>query len=249
MALAAQQQLSDQDVRNVSSTRGGSAFGEVMSTSDGRSFAYGFNNTGSGTALAPGKLMSGAVVVANHVNRTGTTQTAGDQNVTFAVGATAVTQNQYQGGYLVVNAGTGAGQALLIAGNNAANSSGSPTINLSDAIITATLVSDSKFSLIPNLYSAALLMASGSSTALVVIGVPSISVPDQNYAWFQIGGVCSVLANGTPAIGSSVIPSATTAGAVDVDGTSSVQPKVGVMTQTAVSTEYRPCFLTILPVA
>lgn len=247
MPLGARIQLVDQDIRSTSTSKGGELLGQVASTPDGRLYAYGFNNTGSSTALAPGKLCSGAVVTANHVNRTGTTQSAGDQSVTFAVGATAVTADQYAGGYLVVNAGTGAGQALLIKGNTKAASSGSPTVFLADAIITATAVADSKFSLVPNLYSAALLFASASATALVAAGVPNVSIPDQSYGWLQIAGVASVLANGTPAVGSSVIPSATTDGAVDVDGASSVQPKVGVMTQTAVSTEYRPCFLTIQP--
>lgn len=245
MPLANQIQLTDQDIRSTSTVRGGEIFGQSATTPDGRTYAYGFNNTGSSTALAPGKLCSGAVVVTNHINQTGVTTVAGQQSLTYAVGATLVTQNQYAGGYLVVNAGTGAGQALLIAGNNAAASSGSPTISLADAIITATLVSDSKFSLIPHLYSACLLFASGSSTVLVTTGVPNISIPDQSYGWLQVGGTCSVLANGTPGIGVNVVPSATTSGAVDVNTGALFQQTVGVMQQTAVSTEYRPCNLTI----
>lgn len=244
MPLNAQIQLLDQDIRSTSTARGGETLGQAAVTPDGRSFIYGFNNTGSGTALSPGLLNSGAVTVTNHTNRTGAVYAAGTQTVTFAVGATLVSSNQYAGGYLVVNAGTGAGQALLISGNTSAVSSGSPTVNLQDAIITATDAT-SKFTLIPNLYSACLLFASGSSTVLVSAGVANVSVPDQAYGWFQTGGTCSVLANGTPGIGVNVVPSATTAGAVDVNTASLFQQTVGVMLMTAVSTEYRPCFLTI----
>lgn len=244
MPLANQIQLTDQDLRSTSTVRGGESYGQSATTPDGRTYAYGFNNTGSSTALAPGKLCSGAVVVTNHVNQTGVVAAAGTQTVTYTIGATLATQNQYAGGYLVVNAGTGAGQALLIGGNNAAGSAGSITVNLLDAVITATDAT-SKFSLVPNLYSAALLFASGSSLVLVSVGVPNVSIPDQSYGWLQVGGTCSVLANGTPGIGVNVVPSATTAGAVDVNTGSLFQQTVGVMQQTAVTTEYRPCYLTI----
>lgn len=244
MPLASPIQLTDQDIRSVSLVRNGETYGQTATSPDGRTFAFGFNNTGSGTALAPGKLCSGAVVVANHVNQTGVVAVAGTQSVTYTIGATAATQNQYQGGYLLVNAGTGAGQALVIGGNSAAGSSGSITVNLLDSVQTATDAT-SKFSLIPHLYSANLLFANGSSTVLVTTGVPNISIPDQNYGWFQTSGTCSILANGTPGIGVNVVPSATTAGAVDVNTGSLFQQTVGVMQQTAVSTEYRACYLTI----
>lgn len=244
MPLSANIQITDQDIRTTSTARGGEFLGQPQTTSDGRTYAYGFNNTGSSTALAPGKLCSGAVVVANHVNQTGIVAAAGTQSLTYTIGATLATQNQYAGGFLVVNAGTGAGQALSIAGNNAAASAGSITVNLNDAVITATDAT-SKFSLIPHLYSAALLFASASSLVLLPTGVPNVSIPDQSYGWLQTGGTCSVLANLTPGIGVSVVPSATTAGAVDVNTAALFQNPVGVMQQTAVTAEYRACLLTI----
>jgi hypothetical protein len=253
MALAGALQISDQDVRTTTTALGGEFMGQVARTSDGRTWQFGQNGSTSLT-LSPGKLTQGALSIANHVNRTGTTQAIGDNNATFAVGATAVTADQYRGGYLVVNAGTGKGQNLLIRGNTKAASSGSPTVYLKDSFIAATAVADSKFSLMPHPDSAVIIMASASSTAIIATGVPTVSVPASSAAfptgtnaWFQIGGSASVLANGTPAVGGSVIPSASTDGAVDVDSASSVQPKVGYTLITAVSTEYRSVFLTINP--
>lgn len=244
MSLAAPIQVTDQDIRSTSTVAGSQQFGQTQTTADGRTFAYGLNGSAS-VALAPGKLAQGAISVANHVNNTGVTTVAGQQSVSFAVGATLVTQNQYQGGYLVVNAGTGVGQALLIAGNNAAVSSGTVTVNLQDEVITATAVSDSKFSLFPHIYSAALVASSSTPLAVLPLGVPSVSVPASSYAWFQTGGTASVLANGTPGIGVAVIPSATTAGAVDVSTAASFQNTVGYMDIIAVSTQYYPVTLTI----
>lgn len=246
MSLAAGIQISDQDVRTTSTSQGGELLGEIASTSDGRTYAYGLNGTGSGTAIAPGKLMQGALSTANYVNRTGVTYAAGTNSVTFTLGTTAAA-NLFAQSYFYVNAGTGAGQSLLISGNSAATSgnSNSTTLSLYDSIITATLASDSKFSIQPHPYSAVKLSDHTAPTAIFPTGVPQVSIPDASYGWLQIGGAASVLANGTPAVGSSVIPSATTDGAVDVDGTSSVQPKVGYTLITAVSTEYRAVYLTI----
>ena len=239
--------ISDQDIRTVSSKKGGERLGAVRPTADGRVYAYGLNGTGGGTALSPGKLAQGALSTANHVNQTGKTFAAGTQQISYAIGNTAVTANQYQDGYFYVNAGTGAGQALLFDNHTTPSGNGTIIISLKDSLIAATAVADSKFSLQPNPYSACIISAHGSATAIFATGVPNVSIPDTDYGWFQIGGPCSVLANGTPAVGGSVIPSATTDGAVDVDGASSVQPKVGYTLITAVSTEYRMVYLTINP--
>lgn len=246
MAISAAQVVSDQDVRTTSTTRGGAFLGQQVQTSDGRYYAYGLNGTGGGTALAPGKLCQVATAVANHVNQAGTTQVAGDLTInTWAVGATAVTDGQYAGGYLVVNAGTGKGQALLIRTNTKANSSGKPAIFLKDAVITATSSSDSFFSLHPHPYSACIINAStlGAGAA----GVPNVSIPDANYGWFQVGGVCSVLSDaGAAAIGAPITYSDDTAGAVGPAETDAVGATLGYTLIAGVSTEYRPVFLTIM---
>lgn len=241
MSLSASIQITDQDLRTVMPTQGGALLGQLAATADGRTFAYGRNGTGGGTALAPGKLCQGSLSVANDTNRTGVTALAGTKLLTFTLGG-ATTANSYQQGYLIVNAGTGAGQTLLVSGNTPGTTT---TVSLKDAVITATAVADSKFSLVPNEYFANIVTVPGSSTAVFATGVPGVSIPDGNYGWFQVGGTCSVLANGTIAVGAAVIISATTAGAVDTDAGANVNPKVGYMQVASVSTEYRQAFLTI----
>lgn len=236
--------ISDQDIRTTSTTQGGEILGEQRTTSDGREYRYGKNGTGSGTALVAGQLQQVATASANHVNRTGVTTVAGQNTVTFAVGATLVSANQYAQGYLVVNAGTGAGQALLIAGNTSAASSGSPTINLRDSIISATVVSDSKFSLHPHPYSA--IIVNASTLGAGAAGVPNVAVPDTAYAWFQVTGVCSVLSDaGATAIGAPITYSDDTAGAIGPAETDAVGVTLGYALILGVSAEYRPVQLMI----
>lgn len=246
MPLAAAIQVSDQDIRTVSANKGGAQFGQVAQSSDGRYFVYGLNGTGSGTALAPGKLNQGALSVTNHVNQTGVTVSAGAQQVTYTIGATALTANQYVDGYLYVNTGTGAGQTMEIASHGTSVSgSTAVTFNLFDSVYTTTSVSDSKFSLQPNAYSKVIIEQQGSSTAIIPVGYTAISLPDANYGWFQTGGPCAILTNGTCTVGVPVVPSATTNGAVDINTAALFQSQVGYMMTTSTSTQYQIAYLTI----
>jgi hypothetical protein len=249
--LAGIQIITDQDTRSTSTVLGGEYMGQIAQTNDGRTFRYGQNGSTS-TALSPGKLAQGATAVAGHLNKTGATYAAGTSVVTLTVSSTAVTADEYRGGYFNVNAGTGAGQQLLIRGNTKATSTGSPTVYLKDAIITATLASDSKFSLYPHPYSAAIISDHTAPTTVIPLGVPVVSIaasaaafPGGNSGWFQTAGPAAVLANGTIALGVSVIPGATTDGSVDTATGAITQSFVGYTLVASVSTEYRPVFLTI----
>ncbi len=245
MGLASNIQITDQDIYQVSATQGMELLGQRATTADGRAFRYGKNGTGGSTALAPGKLAQVATPVTNDTNRTGVTLAAGVSQVTFTLGSTA-TVDQYKQGYLVVNAGTGVGQWLLIAGNTAATAgtSNAITVNLQDQLIAATLASDSKFSLVPNPYSACIIQSAtlGAGSA----GVPLISVPDTDFAWFQVEGPAAVLSDaGAAAIGAPITYSDDTAGAVGPAETDAVGPTLGYALILGVSAEYRQVFLTI----
>lgn len=252
MALSGSIQVTDQDVRNTSLNKGGERLGQVAATSDGRSYVYSANQSTT-TTLLPGKLTQGPATIANHLNRTGVTAAAGTQSVTYAVGNTATTLNQYQDGYLVVIAGTGAGQALLISGNTAVNGNGSPQVNLKDAIITATAVADSKFSLYQNNYGNSVIYAHAAPTVTVPAGVPNVTVPvattanPLSFFWAQVGGTCSVLADAATWVGQDdgLIPSTLTDGAVGIQATATIQPTIGYSLGLNVSTSYVPVFLTI----
>lgn len=254
MALSASMQVTPQDIRATSTSADGPKLGQQATTSDGKTFVYSSNQS-TATTLLPGKLTQTATSsVANHVNRTGITAAAGTNTLTFAVGATAVTSNQYQGGYLVVNAGTGAGQgALLVSGNTSAASSGSPTVNLKDALIAATAVADSKFSLYPNPWASTILYVHAAPNITIPTGVPNVTVPvattalPNQYYWSQIGGEASVLADAATWVGAfdGIIASTLTDGAFGIQAAATIQPTLGYSLTTLVSAEYRPVMLAI----
>jgi hypothetical protein len=245
MSLSAAIQITDQDVYATNTTQGAELLGQAAVTPDGRMFRYGKNGSGGATALAPGKLAQVATPVANDTNRTGVTAVAGTTQLTFTLGSTT-SANSYAQGYLVVNAGTGVGQSLLINGNTAATAgnSDSTTVTLRRGLNAATSVSDSKFSLVPHPYSACIIQAAtlGAGSA----GVPGVSVPDAAFAWFQTGGVASVLSDaGAAAIGAPITYSDDTAGAVGPYETDAVGVVLGYALILGVSAEYRQVFLTI----
>lgn len=250
MALSALQSISDQDIRNTTLNKGGEKLGQYARTADGRIYVYAANQSTT-TTLLPGQLTQGPTAVTNHTNQTGVTVTAGTNSVVYTIGNTAITANQYVDGYLQVNTGTGPSQSLVIQSHNTPAGNGSLSSTLKDAFYVTTAAASSKFSLVANPYSNSVIASHTTSTAVLPAGVPTITIPVATtanpfvYYWSQLGGPSATLINGTPSVGVGVVPSATTDGALDVEGTSAVQPRIGYMLNTGVSTQYYPVMLTL----
>lgn len=200
--------------------------GAKFDTADGREFVIVQNG---GTALAPGKLVQGPVSIgANHTGLTVATAAVGATQVTVTLGGTAVTANQYAGGFLVISAGTGIGQTLRIASHPAQSStSGTVVLTLEDPLTVATDVANSKGTLNLNPYGSANGADVRTSGVVVcpttltgpVIGVSvtpiaasTTTVP--SYGLIQTHGEVACLNESGTAIGLDVMPSASVAGAV-----------------------------------
>jgi hypothetical protein len=175
-------------------------------------------------------LAQQSAVVANHQNVV-VAGSAGDQQVTVTLGATAATADQYLGGYLSGLSGTGAGQTVRIRTHGAIALSTAGTFFL-DEPLTTTFAATPKASLTKNPYMGAIISSSGDTTQQVV-GVPIITVTAAFWGWFQTKGIAAVLVNGTPAVGSGLIKSATTAGAADIEGTGTITQRIGQVYDTA----------------
>lgn len=242
MSLAAALQLTSQDINTTSNNSNGERLGQPMATADGRTFV--FAKSGA-TNLVAGKLTQSLASIANHVNRTGVTAAIGTQTFTFTLGATLATVGQYGGGYLIINAGTGAGQALRIYGNTSAVSSGSITVNTSDALAVATSVTDSKFSLLPSFYGATVLEDHTAAPAVPITGVPPLAVGAGLFYWSQVGGYASVLSDGIIAKNIGGIPSASVDGAVVTEATTTIAKRIGYAPEATVDTNYSPFVLTL----
>lgn len=238
--LTGQQQIGASDWGVITSAQN-SPLGVRAVTADGREFRYGLAGASN---LAIGKLAQQPATVANHqVQAVQAAAAAGATSVSVTLGATLATANQYAGGYLVIQDSAGAGASYLISGHPAAALSATLVLSLAEPVTTA-LTTSSKYSLVPNNYNGMLISA--TTTVDVITGVPGIAVTAAFYGWFQTKGVAAVLGNGTPAQGSGVIPSATTAGATDVEATTTVTPRIGIIVGSAgVSTKYNATNLNI----
>ena len=235
-------QIEMQDVRTQSATKQ-HTLGTLAVTRDGRQFRYG---QAGATALAAGKLAQIPAVVANHQALVTAAAAVNTSKVTVTLGGTAATADQYIDGYAVIRdtSTTGAGQAFPIIGNSAQTvTTGTVDVYLSEAVAEA-LTSASVTNLELSPYSGMLISSSGDTTEFVT-GVPQIDVTAAFYAWFQVRGVAAVLGNGTITKGAGVIKSATTAGAVDIEGTSAITMRVGIQLQTGTSAKYNTTYLTI----
>lgn len=199
--------------------------GQPFRTADGRRFVLVQN---AGTALVSGVLVqSPASIGANHTGLTLSTAAIGAMQITATLGGTAVTANQYQGGFLSISAGTGAGQTLKIASHPAAALSTTVVLTLEDPLSVATLTSDSKGSLTLPLYGSkngtdfttfgvvvCPTTATGTVIGATIYPIPASTATVPTYGWIQTAGFISVLNQGGTAIGLDVMPSGSVAGAV-----------------------------------
>lgn len=236
-------QIELQDVRAISSSKQ-HKLGQLAYTGDGRVFAYG---QAGATALAPGKLAQIPAVVANHQALVNTAAVAvGGTQLILTLGGTAATADQYADGFAIIRdtSTTGAGQALPIVGNSAQTSTtGNVTVNLGEGVgVALTTASVVNLELSPY---GGMLISDHTVTTERVMGVPQVSVTAAYYAWFQVRGVSSVLGNGSITKGSGIIPSATTDGAVDIEGTGTITQRLGTALQTGTTAKYNTVFLTI----
>ena len=232
--------------------------GQKFDTSDGRELTLIAN---SSVALTSGVLVQGTPITANHQNLavavTTVPATAGTFTVSATLGATVLNQNQYQGGFLVVNAGTGIGQTLRIASNPGAAASAAVTITLEDPI-QVTLDATSKVCLITNPNVGIVINPTTPTATPIGVSfypVAASTLPTFNgstgvqtaagtiqYALVVNKGATSCLSDvSIAAIGLAVSPSTTTAGCVTVAAATTA--RVGRALQAGVSAEARTVFI------
>ena len=223
----------------------GTLVGTRWDLSDGREVKL--VSAGSATTIAPGILYQNAEIIVDHQNHDVTAVQANSANgntpakVTATLGATAVTANQYQGGFLIVNDNNGEGQTLRIASHPAADASASLTVTLEDAPSVA-ITAASEVCLLP---------ADGKSVVInpttptnMVSGAGLYTIAASAFGFLVTKGICAVLnADANLTAGSAVSPSNATAGGVE-NGVIA-QGFVGRACQTGVDTEYRAVYLNI----
>lgn len=211
--------------QNVSDSSLSTLTGVKFTSEDGRVFAL---VQVGGTAIASGLLVqSPASIGANHTGLTCATAAIGSTQIVVTAGGTAITANQYAGGFAVVSAGTGIGQTLRIASNTSATSSGTCTITLEDPLSVATAVADSKVSLTLPQYGGpngtyvsthgvvvSPTTATGRTIGATVYPLSASTNTVASYGYICTNGPVAVLNDSGTAIGLDVMPSSSVAGAV-----------------------------------
>ena len=173
---------------------------------------YRYGQAGA-VALGLGELCQSPVPDAAQIDLVPSASYAiGVRVIEVTLGAAAVTANEYAGGWLYVNDGTGQGQKLRILSHPAAAASATCVFTCLDALTIALDTADSLLSLVANPWSGAIIHPSPPTAGLV--GVPNLIIPIANFGWFQTRGPCPVLIDGTVYIYQQVRPSASVDGAV-----------------------------------
>lgn len=236
--------------------------GTRFNTSDGRQVIMVRNG---GSSIAAAAIGSGLLVQApaeitafNSLAMTvpaATPATAGTYAILATNGATVLNVNQFAGGYLIVNAGTGIGQTLQIASHAPAAASATFVITLQDPI-QVTLDATSTVTLVANPYLDVAISATGLTGTIVgasfyTIGAGTASTYDATfgtlttqgqpvYAFVGVHGIWGVRADatGTPAVGLPASASTTTAG--DVTVFTAAKQYIGNMAGTATSAKTAP---------
>lgn len=230
-----------QGLYDVSSTKL-HTLGAIRETEDGRRFRYGK----AGATMVAGGATQAAAATANHVAQqqtSGAANAVGSTNVTVYVGATAVTANQYDDGYLVVyRAGSGTAGLYYPIASHTTSSAGSETITvtLKEPLKLATYTND-YFSLFCNPWSA---VAVGTDVAVFPTGMAMYAASSGQYLWFQTGGFCTQKGGDTAAVGMMMTTGTTDYTTLTMAAYTS--PQIGAIYSTAaVSGYFTPIFLTI----
>lgn len=153
-------------------------------TLDGRGFRY---CKAGAVALVPGLAYQGPASIANHTGIAVLgTPVVGEYTITVTLGATAVTEDQYAGGYMVVVSGTGAGDNYTIQSHPAADASATLTLTLADPLLA---VLNGNVDLVANPYNG-LILAPATITGKIA-GIADYPVTAGQYGWVQCSGVAN----------------------------------------------------------
>jgi hypothetical protein len=212
--------------------------GDALRIQDGRIFRW---SQAGAVAVVVGKLYQAAIPVADHVLQTASAAAVGATSISLALGATAITGNQYLNGWVTVDlvGNSGFGYAYGIGQHGPVAASGTFVIPIKTTVQVAIATTANSVSLVPNNHQGIILAVATNPTAAIA-GVSVKPIPIGNYGYVCTAGTCMCLTV-TPvgAIATQVIP-ATTTGAVMAQSTATslTLPILGTVLRTAVTASY-----------
>lgn len=222
-----------QGLYEVSTTKK-ECLGAYRVTNDGRKFRY----AKAGATLIPAGATYAAALDSNfaaQVQTSGAANAVGATRVSVYVGATAVTANLFDDGYLIVNRTATGKQGLYYPiSSHTVSAAGSEiiTVTLKEPLIKATLTTD-YFTILPNPWSSI-----GVSTDIATnwTGQAMVDATSGQYLWVQTGGIGVTTGGDTATMGYPVGPSDTNS-SLEVASTQA-GPVVGYAYGTALVSSY-----------
>jgi len=229
--------------------------GEGVFLADGRVFRYavvGASNLVAGTMNTP------AAEKANHYEISPTTAITSSttppfqstNQVTLTLGATAAVANEYAEGFLNFSSGANVGLSYQISNHLAALSAATTfVVNLYDYFQNAVAVADT-VDLVHSQWNNVLQSTGSSDQTIRGAGVCMIAGTAVYGVWLVTKGLAACIADGTVAVGTELVLSNSTAGALTgrstTYSTAVAQIKMGVAgMQSAIATNSKPVLLSI----
>ena len=210
-----------QGLYEESSTQQGDV-GAMRELADGRRFRYAYFASATAAGLLVSQDVSATAVV--ETDNIATAADAGATKVTLTHAGTlgSATADQYAGGYLHTTDDSGEGYTYRIRGNTAASSNAVDFTLYDGLVIAVTTATDVAItgSLYGNVHGAT------AGTDYIISGVTTRVMQAEYYGWVQTTGVCTILADGSIAIGDNLTLSDGVAGAVQLKD-AETEPLVG----------------------
>ena len=186
--------------------------GALRELNDGRRFRYAYFASATAAGLLVSQDVSATAVV--ETDNIVTAADAGATKVTITDSGTlgSAPADQYAGAYLHTTDDAGEGYTYRIRGNTAA-SSNAVDFNLYDGLVIAVTTA-TDVGITGSLWGS--VHGATAGTDYIVSGVTARVMQAEYYGWVQTTGVCTILADGSIAIGDNLTLSDGVAGAVQV---------------------------------
>lgn len=222
--------------------------GERVMLGDGRSFRYAVAGASN---LVAGTLQLPAAEKTNHQEINPTAIVAiGQTSFTVTLGSTAAVLNEYYNGFATFSSGANVGISYLISYHPAANSAATLALTLYEPLQNATATSDTVDLTHNQWYNVVQSAAAAGSQTTRPAGIPMIAATTGYGCWLATKGMAGCIADGTVAVGTELVASSSTAGAVTgrstTYSTAVAQELVGVAGAVSViATNSKPMLLKI----
>lgn len=202
---------------------------------------YKFVKAGA-VALVKANVIQSPASVANHKGMAVQTAVAiGDKQMYVTLGATATTANQYDGGRLIVDTGTGIGTQFTIKSHSVTAASGTALFKFEEAS-DVVIPTSATVTIIPSMYNG--VIQSPTTRSGATVGIAIAPIPAGYFGWLGVEGLFGVLCDATVgAIGDGISPSTTTAGTITKNVT--LLDNIGTFLTAGVSAKAHPQFIKI----